>query len=292
MRKIGVLALLWGGCGVATPGTPALDAGFDAPAEDCTCVAGPEGAVGMVVGAGESCPAGAGLLLGSGLQAPACAGCTCARAPTACRGTLYAWQTGKFEECVAAPVGTGGSGMEIETNQACFTIYADDPTLDFPSGFRLSPLAIKYGPCAPTGAAAAPPASFQDQLRFCPGAVRPSFLLLEEGAACPAGTVQRGGVWFEGLEDQRRCGACTCGAPEGGSCAGVHAQIGDDTECDRPNQIDLEPEKKVCLQGFVDAPYAPGIILAGQPTKGRCAAATETTGEARGTAGHVLCCAR
>jgi hypothetical protein len=286
-----VLAVLLGGCGVATPGTPALDAGVDASAEDCACVSGPAGAVGVVMGAGESCPVGPGLLLGSGLSAPDCAGCTCARAPTACRGTLYAWQIGKFEECLADPPGTGGLGEEIETDQACFTIYAEDMTLDFPSGFRLGPLSIKYGVCAPTGTPAAPPAVFAEQLRFCPVAVRPSCLLLEGGAACPAGTVRRGGDWFEGIEDQRRCGACTCGAPEGGSCAGVHAQIGNDVECDRPNQIELEPEKKVCLQGLA-APYAPGVILAGQPAKGRCAAATETSGAAHGTGAHVLCCAR
>jgi hypothetical protein len=70
----------------------------------------------------------------------------------------------------------------------------------------------------------------------------------------------------------------------------VHAQIGNDIACDRPNQIDLYPGKKVCLQGLA-APYAPGIILTGEPTKGTCAPTSETTGMVRPQGGHTLCCA-
>jgi len=280
------------------------------PCQPSECVAG--GPLGLVLPGAARCPAGLGLLLGSGLSAPACTGCTCARAPAVCRGTLYAWPTDyifneypHYEECQAAPAGTGGVGVEIATGQPCDTVFA--PLLDFesPTGFRMGPLSLQLGACTPRGRAAPPPAAFQDHLWFCPVPPRPAgcaegshclraagrlCLLLEGGATCPAGTVQRGGDWWEGIDDQRQCGACTCGSPAGGSCEGVHAQIGNDIVCHRSNQIELDPGEKVCLRGL-NAPYAPGVMLAGEPTRGTCTPATETMGAARAKGRHTLCCA-
>jgi hypothetical protein len=288
----------------------APDLGSDtAPCQPAECVAGQ---LGLVVRESERCPAGLGLLLGSNLSTPACTGCACGRAPAVCRGTLYAWPTDygfdyvHYEECQAAPLGTGGSGVEIATGQPCDTIFA--PLLDFesPTGFRMGPISIQQGICPPRGTATLPRATFQDNVWFCPVPVRPqgcpegsqclraagprACLLLDGGATCPAGTVQRGGDWFEGVDDQRRCGACTCGPPEGASCEGVHAQIGNDIECNRPNQIELDPGEKVCLRGLA-APYAPGVILTGEPTRGTCAPASQTVGTAQGKGRHTLCCA-
>lgn len=279
------------------------------PCQPAECVAG--GALGLVIPEAERCPAGLGLLLGRNLSAPACTGCLCGRAPAVCRGTLYAWPTDfeppyeNFQQCQAAPAGTGGTGVEIKTGQPCDTIFAHPIAFESPSGFRMGPLSIDLGPCAPRGRPAPPPAAFQEHVWFCPVPARPAgcaegshclraagprpCLLLDGGATCPAGTVPRGGDWFEGIDDQRRCGACTCGPPGGGSCARVHAQIGNDIMCDRPNQIELDPGEKVCLQGL-NAPYAPGVILTGEPTKGTCAPAVETLGTAQGKGRHTICC--
>jgi hypothetical protein len=71
----------------------------------------------------------------------------------------------------------------------------------------------------------------------------------------------------------------------------VRAQVGNDIACDRPDQFYVAQNQKVCLRRPA-SPYQPGIVLAGEPERGRCTPSTVTTGNARATGQHTLCCAR
>jgi hypothetical protein len=293
--------------GVADCADPAC-----APAGQCLPAAA-VGSPGITVPAAEACPAGfegPGITLGSEVVAAPCTGCTCGSAPVTCSATIWAWGREDTALCKADPKGpSGGTPVTIASDRICDTVFASmREDLGTVAGFLLGPLGLHYGTCMPRGQPTRPAPVFKAPLRFCPASARgtgcPSGLLClpRPGAAlrpctlfpgsatCPAGTVRTGGDLYEGLEDQRTCGPCTCGSPGGGSCAGVVAKIGSDTDCQRDDAIILQPGEKVCLEGSRRI-YAPAVALWNEPTRGTCTPESVTSGAVKPVGLRTLCCA-
>jgi hypothetical protein len=276
------------------------------------CVPAAAHPVGTAVAATDACPTGFGgppLLLGADLAAPPCTGCACERARVVCAAHIHAWGRDDFDACDAAAPGEGGIGSYfIATGQPCDNPFGSPPVeTDMPAGLRLGPVSIvAYGRCKPHGVATLPPATFRTALRFCPldpkaggcteghacapgpASGRRLCQLLPGDVTCPAGTAREGGVWHDGIDDQRRCAACTCGVASGGGCADVRVRVGTE-DCEASNQFEILPGMKRCLRNI--QLYAPGVRLIGEPTKGTCPPAVETTGAATPTGAHTLCCA-
>jgi hypothetical protein len=283
---------------------------------DCTpaaqCVpAEANGVVGVAVGEAEACPAGfdarAPVTVHAELSAPACGGCTCGPAAATCpAASIFTYQTAA--ECAADVNNTGGhatSPATVSEAAGCTTPNYDTVGGNL-YGLRVAPMTPTLASCAPSGSATFGAATWAKGARLCaanrvgagcpvgqacvakPAAAGAKLCGVADGTrACPAGASKLGNSdWYAGLSDTRSCGACTCGAPVGGSCSTLNLHVGNDYTC-APNNGDVHPgEKTACTQM-----YSPGLQLTGTPRSGSCAASAPTLGAATPTQPKTICCA-
>ena len=123
-----------------------------------------------------------------------------------------------------------------------------------------------------------------------PSPQQPLCALLDGRQSCPAGLVRSGGDLFATVQDDRKCGPCTCTDPMGGDCAKVKVQLGNAGKCDGPTALALTPGAPRACVTADRALVAPGMQVIGTPTPGSCTARSALTGTALLTDPKTLCC--
>jgi hypothetical protein len=123
--------------------------------------------------------------------------------------------------------------------------------------------------------------------QICVPAATPSKCVMWEGLhTCQAATTTT--YWNTGFTDTRTCGACTCGAPTGQSCAGMRIQVGTDYTCSPNVTATLSSGQRYCYPG--NGVYSPGLIFTGTATQPTCAGSATTGGLLTPTGQKTLCC--
>lgn len=108
-------------------------------------------------------------------------------------------------------------------------------------------------------------------------------------AACPgAYAPESGGTWYEGVDDQRSCGAsCTCGAPTGGSCGTSFVRVYGSFGCEGAAAV-LSSSQANC-----DEPplvQSAQVILQGTTAPSCVQSTPVATGTATPQGAQTLCC--
>lgn len=279
------------------------------PATQCVPVEA-NGTAALAVGETEACPAGfdakAPATLHAELSAAGCSGCACGPAAATCpAASVFSYRSAA--ECTADAANVGG----VATTPATVSQAAGCTTPNYDAiggtvyGIRVAPMTPTLAACAPSGTAKPQAPTWGKGTRLCsanrvgagcpagqacvakPAAPSAKLCTVADGThACPAGTSKLAASdWYAGLADDRTCGACACGAPQGGSCAGLNLHVGNDYTC-APNNGDVHPGEKTACTSM----YSPGLQLTGASTAGTCAASAPTLGSATATQAKTICC--
>jgi hypothetical protein len=204
-----------------------------------------------------------------------------------------------------------GQSFDVSSMEACAARMYADPSV---AGAQLGPLTFHQPPCTPDGMPTRAAAKFKNPVHFCvalrrgtgcaanqvcvprPPAGQPAICALLDGRQmCPTGTVRAGGDLFASFTDDRKCGACTCSDPKGGSCAGMQVQIGNAGLCDSPGAVLLTPgAPRTCAGSGGPGPggllVTPGMRMIGTPTQATCLEHADLVGTPVLTEPKTVCC--
>jgi hypothetical protein len=280
---------------------------------------------GPATGTPPPCPAPApvaGVLGYMGIDTPdaACGACSCATPDGGC-GLPSSLTAG------SAPCGDGGTSTPFDPPPAWDGGCTADDAI--PAGAQCngapcvqsiasSPLTILDESCAPSTADAGPllPATWTTQLVACTGTVDPAacgapslvcapvsapppsfqWCVYQTGnPTCPPPYTQAYAV-STGIDDERGCSPCACGAPVGSACTGTLSIFSDATCSDTVGALYVTSDPGACLTLPAPPPPPPalGSKWFGKPpvyTPGACApSGGQPAGQATGAGPVTVCC--
>jgi hypothetical protein len=216
------------------------------------------------------------------------------------------------------PTGASCSGpfMSFYVDDSCGTPSIDqqevtaqcEPTVPIAASVQVGEPVLTAGSCAPTGGTPSIPAVVWSQVaRACTpvstapsgtcdsgqictaspvGGFTASACVLQPGVAtsCPSGYPTGPQVFYSGVDDERACSACTCGAPTGAACSiGIPAV----SNCVDGTTLDAGPDCSAFTGGDLVKLGSPVTLNAGS-----CAVSGGGApgGVATGTGGTSFCC--
>lgn len=290
------------------------DGDVDCADDDCdaryTCSPAGDDLAILLTDTSESCPSGfedLGVVSNDLIPGSGCGGCGCTttQASGACLAPIYFF--GSNEECNAAGADSAGTFVGYASSSACGNPIGPEENVASPFGWRVGQIVPQSAAsCGATGEAQLTPARWRRERKLCraTGAV-PTGGGCDEGFACvprvetesgarcallPEGEECVGGSgddWYEGLRDERRCGACSC-ATQGGSCAAATARLGSDYVCDVGSPELAGEGERQCFGG--SSIYYPPADVLGAPSAASCTAGSTTNGTIELLGGHRICC--
>ncbi len=273
------------------------------PSTQCVALDAAGARIGLMVAATASCPANYTDMtaLYQTLSGAACAGCSC-RPPTlsSCSATIASFATAA--DCQTAS-SAGTAEGSLSSTQACTTPNWVGSMFGQILGIQAGTFQPTLtGSCVPQGTPTPGAPTWATSGRFCAAtmvgagcatgqicvpAVTPSKCVMWEGVhTCQVGTTMT--YWNTGFTDTRTCGACTCGAATGQSCAGMRIQVGTDYTCSPQVTATLSSGQRYCYSG--NGVYSPGIVFTGTATQPTCPGSTTTGGTLTPTGQKTLCC--
>jgi hypothetical protein len=261
------------------------------------CVPGDDSA-GILVGANDACPEGYTakmIALQRGLSGE-CAGCTCTSTKTTCSASVNIYDV--ITDC-SYEEGTPTTKTVSTTFNAWMTSTTGCPaafTGGF-TGFRVLAITPKDGTCSAQGKAT-PTVAWDEHAKLCLPAQagrgcadhQVCMPQVSGATACgalgdPAACTGTMDPWYTGYDDQRTCGACSCGDGTPGSCAGVKVRAGANGKCSS-STFATGAGGYSCDEDMDLAP----LFLEGTPTDRLCRPSAATTGELVPTGELGLCC--
>ena len=275
----------------------ALDCGDLACQATSMCVPGDDSA-GLLVGANDACPEGYTakmIALHRGLSGE-CAGCSCTASKTTCSATVNLYDVitdCSYEEGTPTPKTVSTMFNDWMTGTSgCPAAFAGGFT-----GFRVLAITPKDGTCTPHGQAV-PSVSWSEHAKLClPAragggcadhqvcAPLVSFATacgaVSDAAAC-TGTLDS---WYTGYQDERTCGACSCGDGTPGSCAGVKVRAGANGTC-ADSTFATGPGGYSCEDAMDSTP----LFLEGSPTDRVCTPSAQASASLIPKGELELCC--
>jgi hypothetical protein len=224
-------------------------------------------------------------------------GCTCTPGAVSCSTTLAGFKT--LAECTGGTSSGESAGPFVTGQDKSCTAAAPPWTPDGTGaiyGIGATMFVATPADCTPSGTANVPTYTFGTKATFCatqqvgggcaagqvcvPAATAGTLCQLFNGAktSCPGGAPAQ--PFYTGVSGTVTCGACTCGAPAGGSCDSVLLET-----CS--GGIELQSNTRSCVSGGLSMP---GVQFSGTPTDGACSPMSAVGGTAAPTGPKTLCC--
>ena len=289
----------------------------DAADTTCTsrtqCVPAATGfTMGIQLGASATCPAAfanSELALNRALNAGAgCTGCSC-NATVSCSAQVYDYATLALCQNDAA-LTAGTLQGSVTPSNACL----NDVSLIAGPGFRAGPFTTTSGPCVPSGTASRSTPTWGASSKFCgtslvgggcsPGNVaipvtteRRCVVALGD-QTCPTGYLPETNPWYTGFDDQRSCGACTCGPQTPGDCTKtatggdmtVQLYFGTSQTCAAGIHRSVRSNTKDCTVLNGSGPHNSAGFSSATPQRPTCPGVSALSGALTPTGRYTMCC--
>jgi hypothetical protein len=269
--------------------------------------------MGIQLDESDTCPAAyanSELNLNRAINAGAgCTGCSCSATVT-CSASVYEYATQAACDNDAAL--TGGT---LQGNVGPTDMCLNNASLIAGPGFRVGPFTTTSGACVPAGTATRSTPSWGATSKFCgtslvgagcsagnvaiPVTTERRCVVALGDQTCPTGYLPEQNPWYTGFDDQRSCGACTCGTRTPGDCTqtatggaiSVQLYFGTSETCNAGIHRSAGSNAKNCTVLATSGPHNSMGFNSASPRPPTCPGVSAVNGAITPTGRYTVCCA-